>query len=83
MSGGLGSAPVGSTWTRTSAGSADISSWNRCRRAISNATSPTSHGRRGTVSGRSIRPTCSTKTLRAPSATARPTGIESTRPPSK
>ncbi len=74
---------MGSTCTWTPSGSADISSWNRCRRAISKATRPTSHGRRGTVSGLSIRPTCSTYTTVAPSATARPTGIESTRPPSK
>ena len=46
--------------TRTPGGSDDISSWNRCRRAISNATSPTSHGLAGTGSGLSIRPTCST-----------------------
>src|SRR3954465_4114171 len=53
--------PVGSTCTRTSSGSEASSRANRCRRAISNATCATSHGRRGTVSGRSIRPTCSTK----------------------
>ena len=58
--GGSQSAPVGRTCTRTWSGSADISSWNRCRRAISNATSPTSHGRVGTASGLSIRPTWST-----------------------
>ena len=41
------SEPAGSTCTVTSSGSVAISSTNRCRRAISNATSPTSHGRRG------------------------------------
>jgi hypothetical protein len=81
---GSGSRPVGSTCTSTSAdASAAISSWNRCRRAISNATRPTCHGRVGTASGLSTRPTCSTYTDVAPSATARPTGIESTSPPSK
>ena len=42
------------------AGSCAISSWNRCLRAISNATSPTSHGRFGTLSALSMRPACST-----------------------
>ena len=67
---------------RTSSGSAAISRANRCRRAISNATCATSHGRRGGVSGRSIRPTWSTKISLAPAATASPIGIELTMPPS-
>ena len=39
---------------RRSSGSSAISRWNRCRRAISKETRATSHGRRGTLSGRSI-----------------------------
>ena len=75
--------PAGSTWTVTSSGRDAISSTNRCRRAISNATRPTSQGRRGTVRGCSMRPTCRTKIRRAPSWTARPTGMLCTSPPSK
>ena len=58
---------AGSTCASTPSGSSAISRANRCRRAISNDTRATSHGRRGTLSGRSIRPTCSTKTRVAPS----------------
>ena len=57
--GGAGS-PEGSTCSVTPGGSAARSAANRCRRAISKATSATSHGRVGGRSGRSIRPTCST-----------------------
>src|SRR5918994_5474850 len=60
-----------------------MSSANRCRRAISNATSPTSQGRDGTWRGRSMRPTWSTYTVLAPSSRARPMGMLWTRPPSK
>ena len=57
---GGSAAPVGSTWTATLSGSVVMSWAKRWRRAISKATVATSHGRRGTASGRSMRPTCST-----------------------
>src|SRR6266536_2876585 len=75
--------PAGRTCTVTSRGSEAISSAKRYRRAISKATRPTSQGRLGTSRGRSMRPTCRTETTRAPSATARPTGMLCTSPPSR
>ncbi|MFZ5870034.1 MAG: hypothetical protein ACOYXW_05835, partial [Actinomycetota bacterium] len=80
---GAVSSPVGSTCTRTPSGTAAMSRRKRCRRATSSATMATSHGRVGACSGRSRRPTCSTNTVRAPSVTARPSGTESTIPPSR
>ena len=57
---GRGAAGRAGRGPRRAAGSSAISRVNRWRRAISKETRATSHGRRGTVSGRSIRPTCST-----------------------
>ena len=80
---GLGVAPLGSTCSSTSSGTDSISWTNRCRRAISNATVATSHGLVGGRSGCSTRPTWSTKIRVAPRASARPTGMECTSPPSR
>ena len=58
---------AGSTCTSTPSGTSASSRAKRWRRAISKETRATSHGRVGTFSGRSIRPTWSTKTRSAPS----------------